>query len=109
MAVDSISFPGNTLLDIDCETSAYYEGKLPGTVSIAGYSREYREHQLIKAPILSLALEGTTVLPTMTLDKTIDRLRVLQRRPTFEDNDGLRDILGLSQYVNDGYPRFESF
>ena len=101
MVVNVINFPGNTFFDMDCESSGYYEGKLPGTVSISGYSREYREHQLFKSPLLSLVLEGTTILPAMTLDKVVERLRLLQGRPTFEDNDGLREILGISQYVDD--------
>jgi hypothetical protein len=38
MNVDAISYPGNTWLDMDSESSAYYEGKLVGTVSVSGYS-----------------------------------------------------------------------
>lgn len=41
---------------MDCENSGYYAGKIPGTVSISGYSEEYREDQLFKSPILNLAL-----------------------------------------------------
>ena len=103
MALDLISFPGTTFLDTDCESSGYYDGKLPGTVSISGYSREYRAHQLFKSPLLNIVLEGKTVLPSMALDKVVDRIRSLQGRPTLEDNDGLRDILGLSQYVTNGF------
>jgi hypothetical protein len=87
-------------MDMDCESSGYYEGKLPGTVSICGYSEEYREHQLLAAPLLNLALESTTTFPTMELDKIVDRIQLLQRQPTLEDNEGLRKVLGLSQYVN---------
>src|SRR5947207_13222632 len=100
MAVDTFSYPGNTFLDMDCESSGYYEGKLPGTVSISGYSEEYREHQLLIYPLLNLALEGTTILPLMPLDKIVDRIRLLQLQPTLEDNEALREILGMSQYVN---------
>jgi len=100
MAVDLIGYPGNTFLDMDCESSVLYEGKLPGTITISGYSEEYREYQLSKAPLLNISLEGTEVLPTMTLDKIVDRVRMLQRQPTLEDNVALRDILGLSQYVH---------
>ena len=101
MSLDMLSFPGNTFLDMDCESSGYYEGKLPGTVSISGYSEEYRQHQILHAPILNLALESTETLPTMTLEKIVDRIRLLQRQPTLEDNTALKDILGLSQYVNE--------
>jgi len=85
---------------MDRESSGYYDGKLPGTVSITGYSGEYRAHQLQRSPLLNLILEGTSTLPTMALDNIVDRIRLLQLRPTLEDNDALRDILGLSQYVN---------
>jgi DNA primase len=100
MAVDAISFPGNTFLDMDCESSSRYEGKIPGTTSISGYSEEYREHQLLRAPLLNLALESTETPTTMPLDKIVERIRAQQQRvATLEDNVALRDILGLSQYV----------
>jgi hypothetical protein len=100
VAVDVLSFPGNTFLDMDCESSAYYEGKLPGTVTVSGYSEEYREQQLLRFPLLNLSLEGTHTLPVMPLDKIVSRIRLLQRDHTLEDNDALREILGLSQYVS---------
>jgi hypothetical protein len=99
MVHNALSYPGSTFLDMDCESSGYYEGKLPGTVTISGYSEEYREHQLLAAPMLNFALEGATVLPAMPLDKIVDRIRLLQQQPTLEDNESLRGILGLSQYV----------
>ncbi|KAH0559839.1 hypothetical protein GP486_003648, partial [Trichoglossum hirsutum] len=97
MALNTLDFPGNTFLDMDCESSGYYDGKLPGTVTISGYSEEYREHQLLIAPLLNVALRGTTIIPTMPLDKIVDRIRLLQGQPTLEDNEALRGILGLSQ------------
>ena len=100
MAVDVLDYPGSTFLDMDCETSGYYDGKLPGTITISGYSEEYRAHQLRRSPLLNLILESTSVLPTMALDKIVDRIRLLQRQPTLEDNETLRDILGLSQCVH---------
>jgi hypothetical protein len=101
MALDSLDYPGNTFIDMDCESSGYYEGKLPGTVSISGYSAEYRRQQLLRSPLLNLTLEGTDTLPTMTLDKIVDRIRLLQRQPTLEDTVALKEILGLSQYVDE--------
>ena len=109
MAVDTLSYPGNTFLDMDCESSGYYEGKIPGTVTVSGYSEEYREHQLLAAPLLNFALEGTAVLPAMPLDKIVERIRLLQRQPTLEDNGALREILGLSQYVNQATHRIFTF
>jgi hypothetical protein len=100
MAVDAISYPGSTFLDMDCESTGHYEGKLPGTVSISGYSEEYREHQLLLSPRLNLSLESTTSLQVAPLDKIVQRIQILQRMPTSEDNEALRNLLGLSQYVN---------
>jgi hypothetical protein len=85
---------------MDAETSAYYEGKLPGTVTISGYSEEYREHQLLIAPMLQLSLESTTALPVISLDTIVQRIQTLKISPTSEDNEGLRGLLGLSQYVD---------
>jgi hypothetical protein len=85
---------------MDAETLAYYEGKLPGTVSISGYSEEYREHQLLRTPMLQLSLESTTALPVIPLDKIVQRIQTLKILPTSEDNEGLRGLLGLSQYVD---------
>jgi len=99
MAVDSISYPGSTFLDMDCESSGYYEGKLPGTVTISGYSEEYRAHQLLRAPLLQLALEGTACLTVVPLDKIVSRIQRLRRQPTLEDDEGLKSLLGISQYV----------
>jgi hypothetical protein len=99
MAINLQSFPGCTFLDMDCESSGSYEGKVPGTVSIHGYSEEYREHQLLRAPMLNLALEGANTLPAMALDKIVERIRLLQGQPTLENNEALREILGISQYV----------
>src|SRR4051812_5822014 len=99
MAVDMLNYPGNTFLDMDCESAAYYEGRIPGTVTVSGYSEEYREHQLLALPLLNLALEGATVLPVLPLDNIVERIRLLQRQPTLEDNNALIETLGLSQYV----------
>ena len=99
MAVSSFNYPGSTFLDMDCETSGYYEGKHPGTVSISGYSEEYREQQLLRAPLLNISLEGTTALPVVQLDNIVNRIRKVQLQPTLEDDEGLKVLLGLSQYV----------
>src|SRR5277367_5369137 len=100
MAVDRINYPGNTFLDIDCESSGYYEGKLPGTVGISGYSKEYLEQQLLLFPLLNLSHESTIVLQALPLDKIIERIQTLQRTPTSQDNEALRSIFSQSQCVN---------
>lgn len=99
MAVGTYSYPGNTFLDMDCESSAYFDGKYPGTTTISGYSEEYRAYQLLQYPLLSLALEGNSVLPEIPMGKIVDRLRMLRLQPTLEDNTVLKDMLGLSQYI----------
>ena len=85
---------------MDCETFRYYDGKIPGTTSISGYSEEYRAYQLQHLSLLNLSLESTNVLQPMTLDRIVNRIRLLQLQPTLEDNNTLREILGLSQYVD---------
>lgn len=97
MTVGTSSYPGNTFLDMDCESSAYYDGKNPGTSSISGYSEEYRAQQLLNYPLLNLQLEGDSVLPEIPMGNIVDRLRMLRLRPTLEDNTSLAEVLGLSQ------------
>jgi hypothetical protein len=97
MAVSTYNYPGSTFLDVDCESSPYYEGKIPGTTSISGYSEEYRTQQLLILPLLNLALEGTSCLPEAQLGRIVERIRKLKYQPTLEENEGLRDLLGLSQ------------
>lgn len=84
---------------MDAETSGYYEGKIPGTVSISGYSEEYRQHQLIIYPMLLFHEESTTVLPIIPLERIVQRIQTLELLPTSENSEALRDMLGLSQYV----------
>ena len=104
MTVGTSSYPGNTFLDMDCESSAYYDGKNPGTSSISGYSEEYRAQQLLNYPLLNLQLEGDSVLPEIPMGNIVDRLRMLRLRPTLEDNTSLAEVLGLSQYVTLPFP-----
>ncbi|KAL9036918.1 MAG: hypothetical protein Q9214_005926, partial [Letrouitia sp. 1 TL-2023] len=90
------SYPGSTLVNMDPETSIYYEGKLPGTISISGFSEEYREHQLSVSPLLQLNLEGPSIFATVSIDKIVQRLRMVQKQPEVEDDEGLKQFLGLS-------------
>jgi len=99
MAIETSKYPGNTFLDMDCESSAYYDGKIPGTTTVGGYSEEYRAQQLLKYPLFQLALEGDNVLPDISLSKIISRLRFREVDRAMEDNVGLVDLLGISQYV----------
>lgn len=104
MAVDSINYPGSTFLDMDCESSGLYEGKDPGTVSISGYSEEYREHQLLKNPLLNLAYQGSSLFPEVALDKIVARIQKIQLYPNVEDDEGFKQFCGFSQYVVLGDP-----
>ncbi|KAL4932031.1 uncharacterized protein BDV17DRAFT_254769 [Aspergillus undulatus] len=97
MVLNTYSYPGNTYIDADCETLAYYESKTPGTVRMAGYSEEYRLQQLRASPLLSLTLESSSVLPEIPLSKIVERLRKLQGSPQLEDNEGLCELIGLTQ------------
>ena len=97
MVVDNYGYPGSTWLDMDPESSAYYEGKLPGTVGISGYSEEYRMHQLVIQPLLNLSLEGSAPLRDVAIDSVVAHMRRVQLRPNTEDDDGLMTLLGLSQ------------
>ncbi|EEP77420.1 predicted protein [Uncinocarpus reesii 1704] len=95
--IGSVSYPGNTFLDMDCETSAYYEGKYPATITISGYSEEYRAHQLLQQPVLKISLEADNVFPEVPLAKVVERLRKLRSQPALEDDEGLKDLLALPQ------------
>ncbi len=99
MVVETSKYPGNTFLDMDCESSAYYDGKVPGTTTVGGYSEEYRTQQVLKFPLIEVALEGDNVLPDISLSKIIARLRFREVERSREDNVGLVDLLGLSQHV----------
>ena len=97
MVVDNYGYPGSTWLDMDPESSAYYEGKIPGTVGISGYSEEYRTHQLTIQPLLNLSLEGSTAFREIDIDTVVSHIRRVQLRPNTEDDESLCQIFGLSQ------------
>jgi hypothetical protein len=96
MHVPAEDYPGNTFLDMDPESSPNYDGQLPGTTTVSGYSEEYRNSQLLIAPALSLQLEANVGLPIVPLTQIIARLQLLKILP-IEDNKGLLAFLGLSQ------------
>jgi hypothetical protein len=96
MHVPARNYPGNTFLDMDPESSLVYDGQLPGTTTVSGYSEEYRNAQLLIAPALSLQLEASVGLPVIPLTQIIARLQLLKILP-IEDNKGLLAFLGLSQ------------
>jgi hypothetical protein len=102
----AINYPGNTFLDMDCESATFYDGALPGTVTVGGYSEEYRQHQLLILPALNFALEATVGLPTASLDQIVKRLQTLKSQ-TYENSQALLPFLGLSQCVDDH--RFVNF
>ncbi|KAJ3497764.1 hypothetical protein NLG97_g1647 [Lecanicillium saksenae] len=96
----SASYPGTTFLDYDCETSSSYDGYHAGAITIIGYSEEYRIYQLDVKPALQLHLESQTFPPLMEMDAIVERLELLQKNPTMEDNAGLWRILGLTAAPN---------
>ena len=96
---DTFVYPGTNFLDQDPETSKYYEGKLPGTTTISGYSEEYRLHQLYLLPSLNLQFESATQgLPVVNLSDIVAHLQYQSTSLTrVEDNERLKPFLGLSQ------------
>jgi hypothetical protein len=96
MFVNSTEYPGSTFLDQDPETSAHFDGRYIGTVSVSGFSEEYREHQLSIQPMLSLHLEAEVGFPVISLDKIVARIKLVQASITLEDDAGLKEFLGLS-------------
>lgn len=95
----TIIHPGTNFLDYDCETAASYDGHHKGTTSVLGYSEEYREFQLSQTVQFQLSLEEQNPPPPMTLDAVVERLQLLQRNATHEDNARLRQIIGLPACV----------
>lgn len=71
-----------------------------GTTTVLGYAEEYREQQLLLAPLLELTLEASTIPPLLGLDKTVQRVQLLQGNPNLEDNPGLDQVLGIPAYVS---------
>ncbi|KAF1813431.1 hypothetical protein P152DRAFT_457795 [Eremomyces bilateralis CBS 781.70] len=96
-AVDMLKYPANTFLDMDCTSVSNYDGKLPGTVTVSGWSEEYRAHQLIAKPVVQLSVEGRRTIPELPIDQVVERMRKLQVFRTLEDNEGLVKLLGMSQ------------
>lgn len=91
-----LSHPGTNFIDYDCESTVSYEGHHLGTISILGYSEEYRERQLAAQPQLQLTLEGRTIPPLQAVTTVVDRIQLLQANPALEDNVGLDRLLGLT-------------
>ncbi|KAG8534015.1 uncharacterized protein KY384_000857 [Bacidia gigantensis] len=96
MVVSSYNIPGTNWLDLDPESSEHYEGKLGGTVAIQGYSEEYRTYQLIKRPLVKLALEASSGFKEVDLEKIVTHARLIQSLPTTENDEALKKLLNLS-------------
>ncbi|KAK6527464.1 hypothetical protein TWF694_004453 [Orbilia ellipsospora] len=103
--VNSLLYPGCTLIDLDMEVSKIGEGRFPGTYSVSGYSEVYRAQQLEAAPILPITLSSVHSLPEITVDQIVSRLTVLKyNRLLPETNmqmyESLRKFLGPDPYPN---------
>ncbi|KAF3159369.1 hypothetical protein TWF788_003778 [Orbilia oligospora] len=103
--VNSVLYPGCTLIDLDMEVSKIGEGRLPGTYSVSGYSEVYRSQQLETAPILPITLSSVHTLPEVTVDQIVSRMTVLKyNRLLPETNmqmyESLRKFLGPDPYPN---------
>jgi hypothetical protein len=98
--VDVFTHPGTILIDSDCETSAAYEGMHSGTTSVLGFTEEYRECQLLSVPPIQIFFESQSVPPAMILSEIVEKIQLVQRNPTLEDNARLDRILGVPAYVS---------
>ncbi|KAK6331296.1 hypothetical protein TWF730_004382 [Orbilia blumenaviensis] len=103
--VNSLLYPGCTLIDLDMEVSKIGEGRFPGTYSVSGYSEVYRAQQLESAPILPITLSSVHALPEVTVDQIVSRMTVLKyNRLLPETNmqmyESLRKLLGPDPYPN---------
>ncbi|KAK6503882.1 hypothetical protein TWF481_008883 [Arthrobotrys musiformis] len=103
--VNSLLYPGCTLIDLDMEVSKIGEGRFPGTYSVSGYSEVYRSQQLETAPILPITLSSVHALPEITVDQIVSRMTVLKyNRLLPETNmqmyESLRKLLGPDPYPN---------
>lgn len=89
--------PGTTWLDMDPETLVIYDGGAPGTLSIAGYSEEYRQQQYVTTPRLNVKLKQEVPLPTVTTDFLVKRISSL-KNPTLHPltDASLKQVLGNS-------------
>ncbi|KAK6355596.1 hypothetical protein TWF696_004695 [Orbilia brochopaga] len=103
--VNSLLYPGCTLIDLDMEVSKIGEGRFPGTYSVSGYSEVYRAQQLETAPILPITLSSAHPLPEITVDQIVSRMTLLKyNRLLPETNmqmyEHLRKFLGPDPYPN---------
>ncbi|KAF3904437.1 hypothetical protein ABW21_db0208875 [Orbilia brochopaga] len=103
--VNSLLYPGCTLIDLDMEVSKIGEGRFPGSYSVSGYSEVYRAQQLETAPILPITLSSVHPLPEITVDQIVSRMTVLKyNRLLPETNmqmyENLRKFLGPDPYPN---------
>lgn len=102
MTFNCADFQSNTFLNNDCESPPLYEGMTPGTATIAGYSKEYRVHQLSLNPRSNITFEANDALPGASLDKIVRRISTLQILGTSEDSEFLAQMLGLAQIISYG-------
>ncbi|KAK6342326.1 hypothetical protein TWF718_007729 [Orbilia javanica] len=103
--VNSLLYPGCTLIDLDMEVSKIGEGRFPGTYSVSGYSEVYRSQQLETAPILPITLSSVHALPEVTVEQIVSRMTILKyNRLLPETNmqmyESLRKLLGPDPYPN---------
>ncbi|KAF3914324.1 hypothetical protein AA313_de0203241 [Arthrobotrys entomopaga] len=103
--VNSLLYPGCTLIDLDMEVSKIGEGRFPGTYSVSGYSEVYRAQQLEAAPILPITLSSVHSLPEITVDQIVSRLTVLKYNRLLPETNmqmyaSLRKFLGPDPYPN---------
>lgn len=89
---------------MDPETLIIYDGGAPGTLSISGYSEEYRQQQYAAMPRILLKLKQEVPLPQVTADFLVKRIQSLKYPTTHPRTDAsLRQVLGNSTLVLRSY------
>lgn len=82
---------------MDPESMSAYDGTIAGTVSVTGWSEEYRSHQLLLYPDLNLIYESLDTYQLVSAERLVRHIQTLQYRPAIEDDTSLKNLLGLSQ------------
>lgn len=93
----AVHYPGTTYLDVDPETSVIYDGAAPGTLSVTGYSEEYRQQQFAATPRIVIALEEKVPPPKVTIDFLVKRMQSLYWPGHPLTEASLKQVLGNSK------------
>jgi hypothetical protein len=74
-------------MDSDAEMTAGYDGYHPGTASVVGYTRIYRQRQIASNPRRSLSVE-LPVKPPADIGAIVQKLQVYQKVTNLQYDPG---------------------